>query len=163
MQVERYRIVLTGFTMSGYQTSDVVAELSHLFRIPESQIRPLLIGEPSIIRRDLTREKAERLRNKIERRGAVCSLKRVMRDEVHVRPESDSFEHTGVLEPDLNMESTQFVLTDGPPQRRAPARLKAGFFSKQDVQSRKGELFRPMILLLSGALLAAALLLLYLL
>jgi len=161
MQVERYRIVLTGFTMSGYQTSDVVAELSHLFRIPEAQIRPLLIGDSSIIRRDLTREKAEHLRNKIEVRGAVCSLKRVMRDEVHARPESDSLEHAGVLEPDLNMESTQFVLTDGPPQ--GPVRLKAGFFSKQDTQSRKGGLFWPMILLLSGALLAAALLVLYML
>ncbi len=46
MQVERYRIILTGWVMSGYQTRDVIAELSHLFKIPEERIRPLLVGEP---------------------------------------------------------------------------------------------------------------------
>lgn len=112
MQVERYRIILTGWVVSGRQTRDVVAELSRLFKIPEDQVRPLLAGEPSIIRRDLTLEKAERLRNKIEQRGAVCSIKLFMREEHEDR--GFSIDGTGILEPDLNMESTQFVpLTAG--------------------------------------------------
>jgi len=165
MQVERYRIVLTGWTMSGYQTHDVVTELSRLFKIPEGQIRPLLTGEPSIIRRDLTLEKAERLRNKIEQRGAVCSLKRVLRDEVHMRPDSDSFEHTGMLEPDLNMESTQFILADTPPDpvRPKPIRLKPGFFSQQRVDTSKRDLSKPQIMLLAGVLLVVVMLVLNLL
>ncbi len=107
MQVERYRIILTGWVVSGHHTRDVVAELSRLFRISEEKVRPLLAGEPSIIRRDLTLEKAEHLRNKIEQRGAVCNIKLVMRDEYEDR--GFSMESTGILEPDLNMDSTQFV------------------------------------------------------
>ncbi len=160
MQVERYRIVLTGWTMSGFQTGDVVTELSRLFRIHESQIRPLLVGEPSIIRRDLTLEKAEHLRNKIEQRGAVCSLKRVLRDEAHIRSDADSFEHTGVLEPDLNMESTQFILADKPPN---PVRLKPGFFSQQRKNRKDIALSKPQIVLLAGLLLVVAVLVLGLL
>jgi hypothetical protein len=160
MQVERYRIVLTGWTMSGHQTQDVVAELSHLFKIPESRIRPLLVGEPSIIRRDLTLEKAERLRNKIEKRGAVCSLKRVVREVKEITPEADSFDHTGMLEPDLNMESTQFVMTERPPD---PVRLKPGFFSRQGAQDKQDGLSRNQItLLLVSMLIAVALIFIFL-
>lgn len=43
MQVERYRIVLTGWVLTGYQIQEVVADLSHLFRIPQDRIRPLLL------------------------------------------------------------------------------------------------------------------------
>ncbi len=110
MQVERYRIVLAGWVVSGRQTREVVTELSRLFKIPESKVRPLLAGRSSIIRRDLTLEKAERLRNKIEQRGAVCSLKLVMRYEDQLQGQDS--EHMDFPEPDLNMESTQFVLTD---------------------------------------------------
>ncbi len=159
MQVERYRIVLTGWVMSGRQTQEVVTELSHLFKIPESRIRPLLVGEPSIIRRDLTLEKAERLRNKIEKRGAVCSLKRVVRNVSELR--SDDHEYTGILEPDLNMESTQFILTDKPPP--GPVRLSPGFFSQRDGYRKRKGFSGPMILLLSGVVLIVAMLVLYLL
>ncbi len=159
MQVERYRIVLTGWVMSGYETQEVVSELSRLFKIPESRIRPLLAGEPSIIRRDLTLEKAERLRNKIEKRGAVCSLKRVVRD-VH-ELSSDAHEHTGILEPDLNMESTQFILTDKPPQKST--RLKPGFFSHREGYGKGRNFNAPLILLLFGGVLIAVMLALYLL
>ncbi len=58
MQVDRYRIVLTGWIISGYQTQEVVAGLSHLFRIPQDLVRPLLVGKLSIIRRELTHEQA---------------------------------------------------------------------------------------------------------
>ncbi len=145
MQVERYRIVLTGWTMSGHQTQKVITELSRLFKIPEDRVRPLLIGEPSIIRRDLTLEKAEHLRNKIEQRGAVCSLKRVVRNEVDLRQDTDSFDHRVMMEPDLNMESTQFIMTEKPP---SPARLRPGFFSRQGSQSKRRGLSRYQILLL---------------
>jgi hypothetical protein len=155
MQVERYRIVLTGWTMSGHQTQEVVAELSRLFKLPESRIRPLLVGEPSIIRRDLTLEKAEHLRNKIEKRGAVCSLKRVVREKSNMRPESDSFDQTGMLEPDLNMESTQFVMTAKPLK---PVKLKPGFFSRQSNQSGQSGLSRSQLLLLFGGMSIAAVL-----
>lgn len=73
MQVERYRIVLTGMTIPGFKTQEVIVELSCLFKISVEKIRPLLVGEPSIIRRDLTLEKAERLRDKIERRGQLAA------------------------------------------------------------------------------------------
>lgn len=110
MQVERYRIVLTGWVISGFQTQDVVAELGRLFRMPEDRVRVLLMGEPSIIRRDLTHERAERLRNKIEQRGAVCNLQLVLRDATaDYRSEMLA---TGILQPDLNMEKTQFILTE---------------------------------------------------
>ncbi len=159
MQVERYRIVLTGWVMTGRQTHEVITELSRLFKIPESRIRPLLVGEPSIIRRDLTLDKAERLRNKIEKRGAVCSLKRVMREEDDHRLKRDSFVHTEMLEPDLDMESTQFVLTEQLP--RGSSRLSPGFFSHRDGYGKKKGPSRPVILLLAGSLLVAVLLALY--
>ncbi len=108
MQVERYRIVLTGMVVSGYQTQDVVADLSRLFRITQDRVMPLLAGEPSIIRRDLTLEKAVRLRNKIEQRGAICNLKVVLRDESEVQ--ENDMEATGILQPDLDVEQTQVVL-----------------------------------------------------
>lgn len=129
MQVERYRIILTGWVMSGRQTGEVAKELSRLFKIPESRVRPLLEGSPSIIRRDLTLEKAEHLRNKIEQRGAVCSLKKVVRDEAQLRPYN--LDSSGFLEPDLNMESTQFIMTGKfqgavtpPPNMYGPRKIK---------------------------------------
>ncbi len=72
-------------TIPGFKTQEVIVELSCLFKISVEKIRPLLVGEPSIIRRDLTLEKAERLRDKIERRGAACSLKKVVREESNLR------------------------------------------------------------------------------
>jgi len=77
MQAERYWIVLTGSVLSGRKPQQVAAELSGLFRMPEKEIRPLLGGYPSTIKRDLPLEKAQRLCRKIEERGAGCSLKRV--------------------------------------------------------------------------------------
>jgi hypothetical protein len=144
--------------MSGYQTQEVVAELSRLFKLPESRVRPLLVGEPSIIRRDLTLEKAERLRNKIEKRGAVCSLKRVVRERKDAVPDTDGYDHTGMLEPDLNMESTQFIMTEKPPK---PARLRPGFFSRQSDQVEQNGLPRNLMLLLGGGLIVIVLVFLF--
>lgn len=156
MQVERYRIVLTGMTKPGFKTQEVIVELSCLFKISVEKIRPLLVGEPSIIRRDLTLEKAERLRNKIERRGAACSLKRVVRDESKLRTGADGIENTGILEPDLNIESTQFTMLDGPANpagQNRPSRLKPGFFSNHDAESEQRGLSWPIVLIVGGGLL----------
>lgn len=153
MQVERYRIVLTGMTIPGFKTQEVIVELSCLFKISVEKIRPLLLGEPSIIRRDLTLEKAERLRGKIERRGAACSLKKVVREESKLRTGSGGIEQTGILEPDLNMESTQFTMIEEPPnpvRQNRPSRLRAGFFSNHDAESEQGGLSWPMALILVG-------------
>ncbi|MCP4128305.1 MAG: hypothetical protein GY753_14775 [Gammaproteobacteria bacterium] len=106
-QVERYRIVLTGWVISGFKTQDVVADLCLLFRMPKDRVRGLLMGDPSIIRRDLIFERAVRLRNKIEQRGAVCNLQLVMRDAT--ADYQSEMEATGILEPDLSMEQTQVI------------------------------------------------------
>jgi hypothetical protein len=139
MQVERYRIILTGWLVSGQQKRDVVAELSRLFKIPEDQVGPLLDGEPSIIRRDLSLEKAGRLRNKIEQRGAVCNLKLIMREEHEDR--GYSIDKTGILEPDLNMDSTQFVqltVDSSPPVKRRTATTASACNSGGGSGKRKG-------------------------
>ncbi len=153
MQVERYRIILTGWVMSGYQTRDVIAELSRLFKIPEDRIRPLLVGEPSVIRRDLTLEKAERLRNKIEQRGAVCSIKRLLREEGVDSP--CDMESTGILVPDLNMDSTQFVSIqqDSISYKLEPFVPRG---SMQNIKSRRKKEWRfASIVLLAGVLVTA--------
>jgi hypothetical protein len=142
-------------TLPGFNTQEVIVELSCLFRISVERIRPLLVGEPSIIRRDLTLEKAERLRNKIERRGAACSLKKVVREESRLRTGTAGIETTGILEPDLNMESTQFTMLEEPPsparQRRSP-----GFFSNHDGEREQRGLSWPIILIVGGGLLLLA-------
>jgi hypothetical protein len=160
MQVERYRIVLTGMTMPGHKTQEVIVKLSGLFKISEERIRPLLVGEPSIIRRDLTLEKAQHLCNKIERRGAECSLKKVVREESKLRIGSgDGIEQTGILEPDLNMESTQFTMIEDAPssvKKKDPTRLKPGFFSKHDDNSEQKGISWPQVLMFTGGLLLLA-------
>jgi len=133
VQVERYRIILTGMVISGYQTQDVVADLSRLFRITQDRVMPLLAGEPSMIRRDLILEKAVRLRNKIEQRGAVCNLRVVLRDESEVC--HDQLEATGILEPDLDMEQTQLILTEETLESIAP---KPPLFKSQRAESQRG-------------------------
>jgi hypothetical protein len=158
MQVERYRIVLTGMTKPGFKTQEVIVELSCLFKIPVDRVRPLLVGEPSVIRRDLTLEKAEHLLSKIERRGAECSLKKVVREENKLRTGSGGgIEQTGILEPDLNMESSQFVLIE---DDQKPARLKPGFFSKQEsATEQRGLSTRQILLMVTGLLILVGLLL----
>ncbi len=154
MQVERYRIVLTGMTIPGFKTQEVIVELSCLFKISVEKIRPLLVGEPSIIRRDLTLEKAERLRDKIERRGAACSLKKVVREESNLRTGSGAIEQTGILEPDLNMESTQFTMIEESPDpvgKKESGRRRRGFFSNHAAESRG--LSWPIALILGGGML----------
>ena len=143
-------------TLPGFNTQEVIVELSCLFRIPVERIRPLLVGEPSIIRRDLTLEKAERLRNKIERRGAGCSLKKIVREESRLRTGSGGIESTGILEPDLNMESTQFTMLEEPPspaRQRKPARLKPGFFSNHDGERERRDMSWPKVFIVGGSLL----------
>ena len=161
MQVERYRIVLTGMTLPGFTTQEVIVELSCLFKIPVERVRPLLVGEPSIIRRDLPLEKAERLRNKIERRGAACSLKKIVREESKLRIGEGGIESTGILEPDLNMESTQFTMIEesqSSAKHKRPAKLKPGFFSKHDVEiEKKGIPWPQAVVALGGLLLLVAL------
>ncbi len=117
-QVERYRIVMTGWVISGFQTQDVVTDLCRLFGMPEDRVRGMLMGEPSVIRRDLVFERAVYLRNKIEQRGAVCNLQLVMRDAS--ADYQSKMEVTGILEPDLNMEKTQFIPTEMVSQSVAP-------------------------------------------
>lgn len=166
MQVERYRIVLTGMTLPGFNTQEVIVELSCLFKISVERIRPLLVGEPSIIRRDLTLEKAERLRNKIERRGAACSLKKIMREESKLRTGAGGVESTGILEPDLNMESTQFTMLDESPNQakpNKPARLRPGFFSNHDAEIEQRDPPWPQMLIALGVLLLLGVLVLWLL
>jgi hypothetical protein len=169
MQVERYRIILTGWVVSGFQTRDVIAELSRLFKIPEDQVRPLLVGDPSIIRRDLSLEKAEYLRNKIEQRGAVCNIKLIMRDEY--ADSAYSIDNTGILEPDLNIDSTQFMpltadpfppvkkATASPPVHPFPSEKKttiatSGRSRGGGVGGRKGRRVVP-IVLFAGVMVAA--------
>jgi len=86
-----------------------------------------------MIRRELTLEKAVRLRNKIEQRGAVCNLKVVLRDESEVC--RNKMETTDILEPDLDMEQTQLLLTEEILESIAP---KPQLFKSQRAESQRG-------------------------
>ncbi len=149
-QVERYRIVLTGWVISGFKTQDVVVDLCLLFRMPKDRVRGLLMGDPSIIRRDLVFERAVRLRNKIEQRGAVCNLQLVLRDaSADYRSEMEA---TGILKPDLSMEQTQFVPAEQVSQLVA---LQPVVSEPERAESKSGSWGKIAAVVLAGALILA--------
>ncbi len=149
-QVERYRIVLTGWVISGFKTQDVVVDLCLLFRMPKDRVRGLLMGDPSIIRRDLVFERAVRLRNKIEQRGAVCNLQLVLRDAT--ADYRSEMEATGILKPDLSMEQTQFVPAEQVSQLVA---LQPVVSEPERAESKSGSWGKIAAVVLAGALILA--------
>ncbi len=149
-QVERYRIVLTGWVISGFKTQDVVADLCLLFRMPKDRVRGLLMGEPSIIRRDLIFERAVRLRSKIEQRGAVCNLLLVLRDAT--ADNRSEVEATGFLKPDLSMEQTQFIPTEQASQLVA---LQPEVSEPERAERKSGSWGEIAAVVLAGALILA--------
>ncbi|MCP3670118.1 MAG: hypothetical protein GY814_06720 [Gammaproteobacteria bacterium] len=151
-QVERYRIVLTGWVISGFKTQDVVADLCSLFRMPEDGVRELLMGEPSIIRRDLLLERAERLRNKIERRGAVCNLQLVLRDAT--ADYQSEIEIEGVFGSNLNIEKTEFIPVEQSSQFVAPQLVASE--SKREESEPSSRSLVVVAVLISVLILAAA-------
>lgn len=99
-----FRLLLTGETLPGFERESVVDGLSRLLKVSQQEARGLLCGERSRIRKKLSLEKAERLRDKLLARGAGCELEviaaRAANEEPAVRstegPEQDSVQDSPV-------------------------------------------------------------------
>ncbi len=92
-----YQIVITGKLLEGHDYDEVESALCRLLKLPIEKVRYLLRGERSRIKKDLPLLKAERLRVKIERRGAECQVEAVG-GSVAVDTAQQSFDLFGVQE-----------------------------------------------------------------
>ncbi|MET0046355.1 MAG: hypothetical protein ABW066_01065 [Sedimenticola sp.] len=80
MTEQKFRLTLTGRVLEGFERKDVEEALSKLLSMPMDQVRGMLQGERSRIRKELSLEKAEHLMQKIIKRGAECTLAPVVSD-----------------------------------------------------------------------------------
>ncbi len=77
MSEQMYQIILTGRLISGHSFDEVESALSLLLKMPVEKVRHLLRGDRSRIKTTLPLLRAERLKGKIERRGAECEIEAV--------------------------------------------------------------------------------------
>jgi hypothetical protein len=82
MSESKYQLILSGQLIDGFDYEEAVSNLGHLLKLPDEQVRKLLQGEKSHIRKLLDHEKAEHLRQKLVDRGVECSIEAVSLDQV---------------------------------------------------------------------------------
>ncbi|MES9938729.1 MAG: hypothetical protein ABW153_19955 [Sedimenticola sp.] len=80
MTEQKFRLTLTGRVLEGFERKEVEEALGKLLSMPVDQVRGMLQGERSRIRKELSLEKAEHLMQKITKRGAECTLSPVVSD-----------------------------------------------------------------------------------
>ncbi|MCP3662046.1 MAG: hypothetical protein GY696_06045 [Gammaproteobacteria bacterium] len=74
MEEQKYRLMLTGQVLEGVDLDHAVKKLGALLRIQPDQARKMLSGKRSILQKELSRERAEHMQQKLERRGVDCLL-----------------------------------------------------------------------------------------
>ena len=70
MEQEKYYLELSGTLIDGHEPEAVEAALAKLLRLPPEQVRPMLQGTPSRIRKQLDQARAEKLLRKVVACGA---------------------------------------------------------------------------------------------
>ncbi|MGD2082210.1 MAG: DUF2628 domain-containing protein [Chromatiales bacterium] len=73
----RYRVVFTGDTAAGQDAEQVTARLAELLKLDTQKARRLISGRPRAVGKAFEREKAEKLRRRIEGTGAECFIEPV--------------------------------------------------------------------------------------
>lgn len=124
MSGEKFRLVLSGNLVDGFDRNDVEEKLARLMRLPLKHVHTLLQGKISKIPRELNFEKAERLCKKLNACGAESRIEPVIRktadkqeadnpiraEEDILQPTSDEAEIVDSLDLDLldaNMPTPQ--------------------------------------------------------
>ena len=93
-----YRVILDGYLLPGNDEEEVVARLSRLFGSNDEKIRTMLDGEPTVIKRRLTKNKAYQYLRTINNAGAACHIDKLLATDpeetaqlpVHVERTTDS-------------------------------------------------------------------------
>lgn len=86
MSTPRYRLVFSGKLRKGFKYEEVRQSLAQLLKIPLDQAGHLIQGARFRIKKSLSREKAERLQQKITARGAICSIEPIGTIEMETDP-----------------------------------------------------------------------------
>lgn len=69
-----YRVIIDGYCLAGSDKSRVVNKLQRLFGKPEDKIREMFDGEPTIIKKSLSKSKAYQYIRTITNAGAACHI-----------------------------------------------------------------------------------------
>jgi len=107
MSEQMYQIILTGRLISGHSFDEVESALCHLLKMPVEKVRHLLRGDRSRIKTALPLSRAERLKGKIERRGAECEIEAVAAGADPVAGEQQSGVSGEVVEAHLDAAPTE--------------------------------------------------------
>lgn len=78
MDEPKFRLILSGNLIDGFQQEQVAEALARLLKLPPEQTAQMLNGERSRIKVELSLEKAEHLRDKLQERGAECSVEPII-------------------------------------------------------------------------------------
>ena len=72
--MDKYRIILTGFLAEGVNENDAANGLSKLLKLDIATVQRLFDGKPHPIKRELEKERAERLQLKLSKIGVMSNL-----------------------------------------------------------------------------------------
>ena len=69
-----FRLVFTGTVLPGFSREQVVSQLQRILHLDQEKAEALVAGKPRQINKELTRDRAEKLRHYILEQGAECVL-----------------------------------------------------------------------------------------
>lgn len=79
MASDRYRVVLTGELMAGYDAQRAIDSLAALFKQPPEKLRNVFAGKPLPLNTEMDLEKARQIQTRLHSFGAKCTLQPVER------------------------------------------------------------------------------------
>jgi hypothetical protein len=100
MDEQKYFLVLTGTILGGREEKDAVAALEQILRLPRVKAYSMLQGKRSRIRKELTKERADRLQLRLVKAGVGCFTEPVNR-----QPESQGQTRATVTEEQMRDSS----------------------------------------------------------
>lgn len=70
-----YAVILTGEIIQGQELEAVKQKIANMFKVSAAKCDALLAGEPTVIKRDVGYEEAEKYKQAFEQAGAVCLVR----------------------------------------------------------------------------------------
>jgi uncharacterized protein YbjQ (UPF0145 family) len=71
---ERFNVIFKGELLPGVESSAARKTVAQLLKVDEAKAEPLFSGQPTVLRRDVDRDTAEKIQRALKNAGAVCEL-----------------------------------------------------------------------------------------
>ena len=159
---QRYMVIMDGSIMLGAERVLVIKKLSRLFGTNAKNVEAMLNGEPLIIKKNLSAQRAHQYFRTITNAGAACHLVEFgTTDVADYRPVDRTATTSSAPASDLSIKFSEDSAADNDIRRRVADRIRqledTGQFQLEDLESRQHNdkiIFLALIILIFSMLAA---------